>query len=639
MAFSSHVVLILLALSLSLVTASPSAKWSTKAQRMQSAPGWYDSRRKIPQDDNSQAGSVAGTTRRTTRRGQAVGSSLGTLQAPELPQWMNGPTSDGKPWGARTAKGTNAYDDYPDTGVTRYYTWEISNQTLSPDGIVTPGIVVNGQFPGPTIEANWGDWVEVKVTNNLGGEGTTLHWHGLLQKSTPWMDGVPAIDQCPIPPTQGKNTFTYRFRAELYGTSWWHSHYSAQYSAGVAGPIVVYGPTNVDYDMDLGPVMMTDWYHEAYYGLVQQSLAENNAGNLPVSNNNLINGRNNYACDGTNPSCIRISGLSQFRFHSGKSMRLRLINHGAQAGQKFSIDNHNFTVIANDFVPIEPYITDNIILGVGQRADIIVNGTGKATDAVWMRALACGFTDTKSPLALATVLYENAPHNAVPNTTTNGGNTCPPVNSNPGGETPYYPMAPGDPSVTLTISINQRSNGTNQLYYLNNSSYKGNYNAPTLLSANAGHYNFTPSTNLYNTGSNSSVRIIWYNYKTSSGGPHPMHLHGHNIFVLATGVGTWDGTIQGDSSNPTRRDVALMPPAQDENTPSFLVTQWTQDNPGVWPFHCHVAWHISAGFLIQILERPDDVKKLDIPGAFDQTCKDWDEWTKTNAPGEIDSGL
>lgn len=69
---------------------------------------------------------------------------------------------------------------------------------------------MNNQFPGPVIEANWGDWIEVKVTNNIPDEGAAIHWHGLLQKNTPYMDGVPGNTQCPIAP--GK-TFTYRFQA------------------------------------------------------------------------------------------------------------------------------------------------------------------------------------------------------------------------------------------------------------------------------------------------------------------------------------------------------------------------------------------------------------------------------------------
>lgn len=78
----------------------------------------------------------------------------------------------------------------------------ISRGIGNPDGVPVEMILINGQFPGPMIEANWGDHIEVTVHNNITGpeEGTSLHWHGLLQKETPWMDGVPSISQCPIAP-------------------------------------------------------------------------------------------------------------------------------------------------------------------------------------------------------------------------------------------------------------------------------------------------------------------------------------------------------------------------------------------------------------------------------------------------------
>lgn len=59
-----------------------------------------------------------------------------------------------------------------------------------------------------------------------------LKLYSILQRATPWFDGVPAVQQCPIPP--GKS-LTYSFKADLFGTSWYHSHYSAQYAAGLAG--------------------------------------------------------------------------------------------------------------------------------------------------------------------------------------------------------------------------------------------------------------------------------------------------------------------------------------------------------------------------------------------------------------------
>ena len=135
----------------------------------------------------------------------------------------------------------------------------------------------------------------------------------------------------------------------------------------------------------------------------------------PFSDNNLINGKMNYDCSKvTNgQTCIPNAGLSKFKFQSGKTHRLRLINAGAEGTQMFSIDGHNLTVIANDFVPIVPYTTNVVTLGIGQRTDVLVKAIGKPTDAVWMRSnITCSLAN--QPNALAAIYYENANTNAVP---------------------------------------------------------------------------------------------------------------------------------------------------------------------------------------------------------------------------------
>lgn len=76
------------------------------------------------------------------------------------------------------------------------------------------------------------------------------------------------------------------------------------------------------------------------------------------------------------------AGLSKFYVQSGKSYRLRLINTGAEGLMKFSIDGAELAVIANDFVPLEPYTTKAVTLGVSQRTDVIFKATGSPTDAV-----------------------------------------------------------------------------------------------------------------------------------------------------------------------------------------------------------------------------------------------------------------
>ena len=175
-----------------------------------------------------------------------------------MPQWVG--DYETAPWGNLTVKNSDATvkGDIPITNVTRYYEFVISRGQISPDGVLRDVIFINGQFPGPKIEANWGDWVEVKVTNNITNpyEGTSIHWHGVLQRGSPWMDGVPGTGQCPIAPG---HSLTYNFIAELHGTSWYHAHFSAQFTAGIAGPIVVHGPSSLPYDIDVGPVMLSDW--------------------------------------------------------------------------------------------------------------------------------------------------------------------------------------------------------------------------------------------------------------------------------------------------------------------------------------------------------------------------------------------
>lgn len=55
-----------------------------------------------------------------------------------------------------------------------------------------------------------------------------------------------------------------------------------------------------------------------------------------------------------------------------KRYLLRIINTSFETQFVFSIDNHNLTVISADFVPIQPYSTHAILVGIGQRYNIIV---------------------------------------------------------------------------------------------------------------------------------------------------------------------------------------------------------------------------------------------------------------------------
>jgi hypothetical protein len=88
---------------------------------------------------------------------------------------------------------------YPSVAsITRDYSLVLSWDLRSPDGVLRSTIVINDQFPGPLIRGSVGDVLRINVTNLLD-DSVSIHWHGIQQRNTPYMDGVGQLTQCPIP--------------------------------------------------------------------------------------------------------------------------------------------------------------------------------------------------------------------------------------------------------------------------------------------------------------------------------------------------------------------------------------------------------------------------------------------------------
>jgi FtsP/CotA-like multicopper oxidase with cupredoxin domain len=150
--------------------------------------------------------------------------------------------------------------------------------------------------------------------------------------------------------------------------------------------------------------------------------------------------------------------------------------------------------------------------------------------------------------------------------------------------TPWFPITPDPaPPTTHQIDIDFHTNSTGfSLWYMNGVTFRANYNNPILLLSKAGNDTFEPEWNVENFGSNSSIRIVINNNSPTGGfATHPIHLHGHNMFVESVGLGTWNGVVT-NPANPQRRDVQLLPAG------GYMVLQITADNPGAWPLHCHI---------------------------------------------------
>jgi FtsP/CotA-like multicopper oxidase with cupredoxin domain len=274
---------------------------------------------------------------------------------------------------------TNYYTTIPHTGNTVEVWLSVQEGICNQDGYNRPCMTFNGTMPGPAIIANWGDDLVIHVTNTLPSNGTSIHWHGVRQHNSVEYDGVPGVTQCPIRPGE---SFTYKFKVTQYGTSWYHSHFSLQYAEGLFGPIIFNGPATSDYDEDLGALFLQDWSHTPTF--IDWS-AKEKFGITKSLNNLLINGTNTFDCSAvSDPNCVGGGKKYQTVFQPGKKYRITLINVAIDGQFQFRIDGHKLKVIANDFVPIEPYDADSVIVNVGQRYDVIVEANATPGD-YWLR--------------------------------------------------------------------------------------------------------------------------------------------------------------------------------------------------------------------------------------------------------------
>ena len=89
---------------------------------------------------------------------------------------------------------------------------------------------------------------------------------------------------------------------------------------------------------------------------------------------------------------------------------------------------------------------------------------------------------------------------------------------------------------------------------------------------------------------------------------HPIHLHGHHFWLLGSGQGNFVDLEKNASisellnfENPQRADTATLP------KDGWLYLRFKANNPGVWPIHCHIAWHEFMGQLVLFAEDVENI--------------------------------
>ncbi|PWN53480.1 hypothetical protein IE53DRAFT_377284 [Violaceomyces palustris] len=541
---------------------------------------------------------------------------------------------------------------------TRSYHFVVDYIDGSPDGFSKKMIAINGQTPGPLIEANEGDRVLVKVTNKLDVP-TSLHFHGLYQSGTPCEDGVPGFSQCPIPPGA---SFTYEFKvADQYGTFWYHSHTGAQYTDGLYGPFVIHSvndPWVRGRDFDLEQVLiLNDNFHDYANDIVQALVSSEGYEGLftaPSPQSGLINGQGVYECNkaASGSRCTQ-KEIPSLEVLAGKTYRLRIINTGSHSQFMFSIDQHELQVIAADGTPVQPHRTHRIPIHNGQRYDALVTfPEAESGNSFYARTLMkTGCIYSLDPNLKPTTFLRLTVSSGATTTfsdpedrdwSDDEGTTCSDLD-----DSDLVPKisedvtADVDPSSVKVFSSHfggslqaSGASGSYGKFFVSSSgdpnqrkddiSYLAYINAPYLSKVNRGlNINASGVAAVTIEDGTEYADIVINNLDTTL--DHPYHLHSVESHIIARGSGSlsyaeWKvASSTFSTKNPLRRDTFVIPRA------SYAVIRVRADgHAGVWPIHCHIAFHLSEGFMGAMIIHPGEISKMNIPSKVERLCRGTD---------------
>ncbi|KAJ7138287.1 laccase 1 [Mycena epipterygia] len=489
---------------------------------------------------------------------------------------------------------------------------QIVNKVISPDGFTRSSVLAGGTFPGPVIRGNKGDTfllnVEDKLTDSTMLKSTSIHWHGLFQEKTNFMDGPAFVTQCPIIP---EHSFLYDFKARYHltyvallltfiaGTFWYHSHLATQYCDGLRGVFIVNDPHDpqkylYDVDDDSTIITLADWYH---FPSPQAPL-------IPTFNSTLINGVGRY------PGGPLVN-LAVISVTKGKRYRFRLVSVSCDPNYIFSIDGHQLTIIEVDGVNVQPLTVDSIQIFAAQRYSFVLNANQPISN-YWVRAQPnLGNTTFIDGLNSAILRYTGAPAHD-PITTSNITHPLVETSLHPLINSPV-PGAPHPGGADVNLNLGIVFNGSR--FLINGATFTPP-TAPVLLQILSGAHTaqeLLPSGSIYQLPPNKVIEVSIPG--GSPGAPHPFHLHGHNFHVIRSA-----GNSTYNFHNPVIRDVVSTGPLTTDNTTFRFVT----DNAGPWFLHCHIDWHLQIGLAIVFAEDIPAIAAEHPPASWDALCPLYD---------------
>jgi len=419
--------------------------------------------------------------------------------------------------------------------------------------------VYDGQLPGPEIRVRRGDVLRLRLANQLP-DPTGIHWHGLAIRND--MDGVPGVTMPLVSPGAG---FGYDFVVPDAGTYWYHSHVGLQLDRGLYGALIVEDPNEPSpYDRDT-TLIFDDWLDgigqtpQSVYDTLRRTgmtamgsagmtamgsagMSGSAAGAVPSSLGGdagdvrypllLVNGKNP-----ADPSLVIA--------RPGQRLRLRLVNAGADTAFRVAVGGHRLTVTGADGFPVRPVVVDTLLIGMGERYDVLVT----AGDGVFPIV---GYAEGKGGTALAVLQTSSGarpPAGVLPRELT--GRMLAYTDLQPAAGTG---LAERPAASTLPVALSFDGNG-----------YRWMINGRT----------FDNSKPL-RVRSDQRVQLSFRNNTMMF---HPMHLHGHT-FALNPPAGPG-----------TRKDTVIIKPMQ------TVTVELDAANPGQWVLHCHNAYHQEGGMM------------------------------------------
>ncbi|MCD4850454.1 multicopper oxidase family protein [Arthrobacter sp. AK01] len=370
---------------------------------------------------------------------------------------------------------TSLLGESPADAVVRHYelTARVEQVTL-PSGQGTEAWTF-GSLPGPALEAQLGEVMEVVLKNRDVAAGVTLHWHGYDVPNA--MDGVAGATQDAVMPGQ---SMTYRFTAAQSGTYWYHTHQDSAEGVrkGLYGTFVVHDPT------------------------------------LPRAETDIVVAGHDLSGLGLLGSSDR---SSVYPAPPGTSVRMRLINTDSLP-QRYLVEGTTFKAVAMDGTEVnqpEDVSGKVVRLGAGGRVDISFTMPDKAvalrSDAASSAVVVVA--PSGAPGAGAAAAPVDVPGKAPPGV----------FNTTPALDLLEY----GKPLVGTRAGSDGAAITREEIIVLDRQFRFVNGIPRYAFTVNGAAYPLVPSMDVA-LGDTVKVTVV-----NRTADPHPMHPHGHHVQVLS----------------------------------------------------------------------------------------------------------